>query len=220
MSKIGTADIKGIMLGSAEISKAYLGSDIVYQNAVPAPEGYEWCEYIQNTSSAYINTGCYPDSATQIEMVMENVTNAAFKGILGVARTGSYRWGVAQHASSSTAAEFSYGNVNKSIGTIAEGTKTTIVINGNKLTRNGTAYTNTGTWTGGALSNPMYVFREYAGGTNCALMKLYSLKITIGGVLLRDYVPIKRLEDNKYGLWDKVNQNFVTSASSSAFTGG
>ena len=35
MSKIGTADIKGIMLGNTEISKAYLGSDIVFQKEEP-----------------------------------------------------------------------------------------------------------------------------------------------------------------------------------------
>ena len=188
MSKIGTTDIKGIMLGSTEIVKAYLGSDVVYQNAVPAPEGYEWCEYIENTSSAYINTGCYADGTTKVEMVVENVTNSAYKGIIGTSRSGT--------------------------------PKTTILIDGATLKRNGTTYTSSGTWSGGALSNPICMFREYSGATGCALMKLYSLKITIGGVLLRDYVPIKRLEDNKYGLWDKVNQNFVSSASSSAFTGG
>ena len=221
MSKIGTTDIKGIMLGSTEISKAYLGSDIVYQNAVPAPEGYEWCEYIQNTSSAYINTGCYADGTTKVEMVVENVTNSAYKGIIGTSRSGTPKWGLDQHASASTAAMFWYGNASyKNIGTIAIGSKTTILIDGATIKRNSATYTSSGTWSGGALSNPICMFREYSGATGCALMKLYSLKITIGGVLLRDYVPIKRLEDNKYGLWDKVNQNFVTSASSSAFTGG
>ena len=179
MSKIGTADIKGIMLGSTEISKAYLGSDIVYQNAVPAPDGYEWCEYIQNTSSAYINTGCYADNTTKVEMVMENVTNTAYKGILGTSKTGSPKWGLEQHASSSKAAFFYYGNASyKNVGTIAEGSKTTIEINGATLKRNGTSYTSSGTWSGGALSNPIFVFREYAGGTGCALMKLYSLPAT------------------------------------------
>lgn len=38
MSKIGTADITGIMLGSTEISKVYLGEDVVYQKESPAGE--------------------------------------------------------------------------------------------------------------------------------------------------------------------------------------
>lgn len=38
MSKVGTTDIAGIMLGSTEIVKAYLGSDIVYQKSKPSYE--------------------------------------------------------------------------------------------------------------------------------------------------------------------------------------
>ena len=38
MSKVGTTDITGIMLGSTEIVKAYLGSDIVYQKSKPSYE--------------------------------------------------------------------------------------------------------------------------------------------------------------------------------------
>lgn len=189
-------------------------------NTENPPHGYEWADFIQNTSSAYINTGCYADGTTQVEMVMENVTNTAFKGILGTSRSGTPRWGLDQHASSNTNASFYYGSGTVGIGTIANGSKTTILINANVLKRNSTTYTNTGTWSGGALSNPIYVFREYAGGTSCALMKVYSLKITIGGVLLRDYKPAKRLSDNKYGLWDKVEHKFYTSASSSNFVGG
>lgn len=35
MIKLGTTDIKGIMLGDAEISKVYLGEDVVYQKEAP-----------------------------------------------------------------------------------------------------------------------------------------------------------------------------------------
>ena len=38
MSKVGTTDITGIMLGDTEIVKAYLGSDIVYQKSKPSYE--------------------------------------------------------------------------------------------------------------------------------------------------------------------------------------
>lgn len=38
MSKVGTTDIAGIMLGSTEIVKAYLGTDVVYQKSEPSYE--------------------------------------------------------------------------------------------------------------------------------------------------------------------------------------
>ena len=185
------------------------------------PAGFAYVDYIENTSNAYIDTGCYPTSDTEIEIVIENVTNAAYKGVIGVSNSGSGRWGIDQHASSNNSARFSYGSANVSIGTIANGSKTTIEIKGNKLKRNGTAYTCSGTWTGGALSNPIYLFRMYSGATGCALMKLHGQTIIkTGGVLRRDYRPIKRLSDNKYGLWDKVSQAFFTSPNGANFVGG
>ena len=50
MSKIGTADIKDIMLGNIEISKAYLGSDVVYQKSSPLPYDAQ-VEYIGSSGT-------------------------------------------------------------------------------------------------------------------------------------------------------------------------
>lgn len=41
---------------------------------------------------------------------------------------------------------------------------------------------------------------------------LYYAKIYDNGTLVRDYVPVKRLSDNKYGLYDNVNGVFYGSA--------
>lgn len=185
------------------------------------PKGYVWVDYIENTSNAYIDTGCYPDSDTEVEMVMENVANSNFRGVIGVTRTGNYRWGVDQHPSSSTAAYFYYGSGSINIGTIAIGSKTTIKISGRTLKRNSTSYSCSGTWTGGSLSNPIFLFRMQAGATSCALMKLHGQTIIkTGGVLRRVYRPIKRLSDNKIGLWDMVSKAFFTSPNGVNFVGG
>lgn len=66
MSKIGTADIKGIMLGSTEISKAYLGSDVVYKKGddIVLPDGYTRLNYVEFTGTQYINTTMQPNLAT------------------------------------------------------------------------------------------------------------------------------------------------------------
>lgn len=186
-----------------------------------APDGYEWCDYIENTSNAYIDTGCYPDSDTEVEITIENKNNSAYKGMVGVDRTGNYRYGIDIHASSSTDARFYYGNGLITIGTLPLNTKLDISIRGKKITVNGTSRTISATWTGGALSKPMYLFRMHTGATTCALMKLHGqTTIKTGGVLRRDYRPIKRLSDNKYGLWDNVSKAFFTSPNGTNFGGG
>ena len=44
---------------------------------------------------------------------------------------------------------------------------------------------------------------------NGAMVKLYSLRIYESGVLVRDYVPA--LQDGRVGLYDKVNETFITN---------
>ena len=64
MSKIGTADIKGIMLGSTEIVKAYLGSDVVFQNDVPLPYDAE-IEWVLSTGTQLILTDFMMDNSVR-----------------------------------------------------------------------------------------------------------------------------------------------------------
>ena len=47
---------------------------------------------------------------------------------------------------------------------------------------------------------------------------LYSAKLYDNGVLVRDYIPVKRKSDNKCGLYDMMNNTFVSSATSTDFS--
>lgn len=49
--------------------------------------------------------------------------------------------------------------------------------------------------------------------------KLYWCKIYESGVLVRDYVPVKRISDNKYGIYDQVNNKFIAPTNAN-YTGG
>lgn len=50
--------------------------------------------------------------------------------------------------------------------------------------------------------------------------KLYYYKLYDNGTLIRDFIPVKRISDNEYGLWDKVNKVFYKNAGTGTFTGG
>ena len=53
-----------------------------------------------------------------------------------------------------------------------------------------------------------------------AQYKFYSCKIYNNGSLVRDFVPAKRISDDKCGLWDKVKLKFYTDESGGNFTAG
>lgn len=53
-----------------------------------------------------------------------------------------------------------------------------------------------------------------------SIAKLYSCKMYNNDTLVRDFVPVKRISDNVYGLWDKVNKVFYKNAGTGTFTGG
>lgn len=68
---------------------------------------------------------------------------------------------------------------------------------------------------------PMYLFGANNNGTfhYQASMKLYSCQIYDNDILIRDYIPCIN-PNGIYGLYDKVNNQFYSSASSTQFTGG
>ncbi len=50
--------------------------------------------------------------------------------------------------------------------------------------------------------------------------KLYSCKMYNNSTLVRDFIPAKRISDNKCGLWDKVNFKFYIDENGGNFTAG
>ncbi|GAX46773.1 hypothetical protein [Pseudolactococcus reticulitermitis] len=49
---------------------------------------------------------------------------------------------------------------------------------------------------------------------------IYAFRITKEGVLVQNLVPVRRLIDNVYGMWDTVTESFFGNVGTSAFTGG
>ena len=76
-------------------------------------------------------------------------------------------------------------------------------------------YTNSQT----AYAYPIYIFKgnvfEHPTTAKIAYCKLWD-----NDVLVRDYVPVLRLSDMSYGLYDKVNNVFYGNSGSGTFIGG
>ena len=52
-------------------------------------------------------------------------------------------------------------------------------------------------------------------GLHC---KIFDCQIGNGNELVRDYVPVRQISSGKYGLYDKINGNFISSSNSVEFT--
>ena len=75
----------------------------------------------------------------------------------------------------------------------------------------------------GVNPSDLYIFAVHYGGTvgnagEYSTAKLYGLKIYSNGVLMRDYVP--GIKDNVVGLYDRVNDKFVSSGSGTPLVAG
>ena len=51
-------------------------------------------------------------------------------------------------------------------------------------------------------------------------VRIYYLKIYNNGILVRDFIPVRRKSDGKIGMLDKVESKFYTSPNGNEFTGG
>ena len=72
MIKLGTNDMAKAYVGSTEVSKMYLGSDLVYQNTPPEPLPYDAeIEYLESSETQYIDTGLYGDIELDYEIVAQ-----------------------------------------------------------------------------------------------------------------------------------------------------
>ena len=61
----------------------------------------------------------------------------------------------------------------------------------------------------------------YVNNSNAFYGRIYSFKLyNSSGTLVRDYIPMYQISTDTYGLWDRVNEEFYSSANSYKFTGG
>lgn len=197
------------------------------------PQGYTEVEYVENTSTSFINTGFKPNQNTDIYLTTQCVSSTSGGRQIGA---GGYD-GV-------NAIQFDYESGAQGTLHISWGGKagwtiySSCVGDYNKHTYawlgSGTFVRDSGTTsefsattasTNYQCSDDLAIFTRYqngsGGGTNeCFKGKLFDFKMYDDGTLIRDLVPCKRDSDSKYGAYDIVNDVFYPSANSMALTGG
>ena len=170
------------------------------------PSGLVELEYIESTGTQYLDTGITVNKSDNKELIMscQLGNDSSYAGANGYMQYQASITGGAKGI-----LKISYKN---NIETIYFNDVL-------KLTQDWTsAYSGTNVKLGifklGETNNTWYNSSAQQIG------KLYYYKLYDNGTLIRDFIPVKRMSDNKYGLWDKVTKAFYPNAGTGAFTGG
>ena len=176
------------------------------------PQGYTEVEYIQNTSSAYINTGFINTKNTEFELDFQ-ITDGVSQDrkIIGQ----GFKFGLGQEVGYWRIVDSAWYRTSESIDTnrhIAHTDTGKYYIDDTLIADR---YNNKTQGTYSMLLFAVSSRYSISPDGNCALMKMYNCKIYDDGTLVRDFVPCTRTSDNVAGAYDIVNNGFYTSVNSS-----
>ena len=191
--------------------------------------GYSRVEYLQSSGAAYINTDYaflnYSTPKIILDMASPASSNTYVYGIyagnvastssLGPGfsvsanfglTTGSEKIDTGVAATANTRYLFTYDAQNGTFN-VKDVDSDTILVNQTNITTNSSGY-----------SNAKYVLFGNHDGSNYYTRsgaRVYSAKIYDNGVLVRDYVPVRRNSDGVLGMYDLANNVFYTNSNSS-----
>lgn len=178
--------------------------------------GYDILEYAQSSTETYVDTEFTPDQDSRVTMEMQKVANST--SIPQYIFCARYRampeYGILKPQNESRWRD-GYARERTFLSNGVDGASLTqrMIIDKNKnVTHIGHGTVNH-TYANFTAPNSMALygcFEDGDGSINYDIdMKLHWCRIYDNGVLVRNYYPAKRQSDNKVGLYDFVNNNFV-----------
>lgn len=224
---IDWSTIKEVTIPEGSVKKIAIDGVTVWEKGA-LPTIYQAVEYIGNTGTQYIKTGYTPTPSysTRIDMqYMFTATQTGDKFLFG-SRGGTNDITYQCEAYGGTTwycggGYYQFRSVLKNVGTTLNN-KYTFLINGNKMTVNGSTASQTQTRTTGS-SLELYIFASnYSGETRFINpgVRIYQLKFTVDGTVEADFVPCYRKSDNVAGMYDLIGRRFLTNAGTGTFTVG
>lgn len=216
-----------MFLGDVEIAKAYLGSNLVFQKGgtpptppTPSrlPAGYTEVEYIENTTTAYINTGIiYP--CTWAITAQANAVPSTNQILVGSKTSGGHYVGAITNGywGTGTGAAYyipGYPVTNKTNLSIVINRKSVefSAENSETKTHNATSNIDTAIW--------LFAASKTASSNYPFIGKVYGDVVgTKDGVEVFRGVPCIN-PNNVAGLYDLVSETFFGSPNTATFTAG
>lgn len=180
------------------------------------PSGYVECEYIENTTNAQIRNAAYVYVGGKIEAVFYLVNKRNANGDVwhGSAHwCNSFKETVSERLSlrydSSTSAAF---NVSENKHTVLQ------YLNGGIIDGEEVSYTSKGD--SPSMKTIVGFFAHNSNGGENFRGRIYSIKIWNHlNELVNEFIPAFETDTSRYGFYDIVNNNFLSSTNSTPFIG-
>lgn len=207
------------------------GYEWVY-NPSRLPVGYTEVEYIENVTpnKAYIDTGFKPNQNTKVFADFQYVTTNTHPRCFGCGPWNglAYELNAENGITSNGVWNWKFGDTSGwlTTGVHTDFNRHTAIIDSGKLYLDDVVIGST-TVTTFQLTDSIglfgFIVNGSQGGTSAGeymFGKFYSFKVYDNGTLTRDLVPAKRDSDDKYGMYDIVNDVFYVSPNGNNFIGG
>ena len=207
---------------------------IVGTNTAPTSttnaSGYTQLEYIESTGTQYIDTGIQVDSTNNTTVRLEidgNFGTGTASNANGWTLDGSAYPNTHTYVGLNAAKKIAYGNDNDIITSYTETDLTgrhTYVIDyvAGKVLRDNVEITSFTARTSTKPAHNLFIFGWATTREFQVSAKKYGFKVYLAGTLVRDFVPVRRNSDGKYGMYDKAHNVFYpnTATSGADFTPG
>lgn len=181
---------------------------------------YTEVEYIEATGSQYIDTGFIPNQDTRIVVKMEDVVVSGVNDFYFGTRTSATSNAFFFSYSSDGSYRSGYNKTNSAVSSsYTQSGVFTVDKNKGVTYINGTQVSSVTYASFTCPANLVIGGINTKGTINYATAKYYACQIYDNGTLIRDYVPVVN-KSGIAGLYDKVNNTFYSSASSTAFIAG
>ena len=191
------------------------------------PTEYQEVEYIQSSGTQYIDTGVVATSGFEIDIKIniDTVTGSWAPILSAHELSAPYKRNFIAYTSSKKMEIDAGDKITQTSVTLTgdDVIKASNVKNNFYLNVNGTNYTPTVTTAASHLAysgRTMHLLHSNGYDFGYTSSKVYYCKITVGGTLVRNFVPCYRKSDNIAGLYDLVNGVFYTNAGTGDFAKG
>lgn len=191
------------------------------------PKEYRRVQYIKSTGVEYIDTNLSAPEGFEVEIKINiDKVTGSWAPILGAHEPSApYKRNFIAYGSNKKMEMDAGDKITQTSVTLAgdDVIKASNVKNNFYLNVNGTTYNPTITTNSSNIAysgRTLHLLHNNGYDLGYTTGKVYYCKITVGGALVRNFVPVARLTDNKIGLYDTINGVFYTNPGLGEFNAG